>query len=136
MISNNVVRDTLPTERKFGLFVALVCLVIGGYLIYSSHLTFAGASVLVAFVFALAAFMAPNLLRPLNKAWFNLGMLLGVIVSPIMLGAMFFLLITPVALVTRLFGRDALKLRRRQVPSYWVIRDPAGPEPASFKMQF
>jgi hypothetical protein len=76
------------------------------------------------------------LLRPLNKAWYQLGLFLGRFVSPIVLGILFFIVITPVAIVMRLSGRDALKLRRQDVSSHWIDRKPPGPEPESFKEQF
>ena len=64
-------------------------------------------------------------------------MLLGLIVSPIVVGLIFFLLITPVALVTTLFlGRDALSLKRRFTASYWIDRLPPDQTPDSFKNQF
>ena len=61
---------------------------------------------------------------------------MGKVVSPIVLGVLFFLVITPVALVMRLVGRDALKIRKQNVNTYWVDRLPPGPEPESFKEQF
>jgi hypothetical protein len=79
----------------------------------------------------------PRLLAPLNKAWFQIGELMGKLVSPIVLGVIFFLIITPVGLLGRLFGRDELRLkRRRQAASYWVERQPPGPTGDSFKNQF
>lgn len=63
-------------------------------------------------------------------------MLLGKIVSPIVLGIIFFLLISPVALVTRAFGRDALRLKAAETGSLWITRTPPGPDPESFKNQF
>ena len=80
--------------------------------------------------------MAPGILLPLNKAWYRLGLLMGKVVSPIVLGILFFIVITPVAIVTRLFGRDVLLLRKRDVNSYWIERNPPGPQPESFKEQF
>ena len=56
--------------------------------------------------------------------------------SPIFLGAIFFLLITPIAIFFKLLGRDMLHLKKRDVSSYWVKREPAGPEPESFNNQF
>ena len=53
-----------------------------------------------------------------------------------MLGILFFIVISPVAIVTRLFGRDVLLLRKRDVNSYWIERNPPGPQPESFKEQF
>jgi hypothetical protein len=86
--------------------------------------------------FGLAALAAPRALRPLNKAWFWLGQLLGKVVSPIVLGIIFYGLLTPVAVAGRLLGRDELRLKRRPVSSYWVERQPPGPESDSFNHQF
>lgn len=83
-----------------------------------------------------AAVVAPNSLRPLNKAWVAIGELMGIVVSPLVLGMIFFTLITPVALVTRLFGRDELRLKKINVSSYWIERLPPGPSGDTFKNQF
>ena len=91
----------------------------------------------LAAAFALCAWLAPRLLAPLNRLWFRFGELLHRIVSPVALGAIFFGVITPFALVMRLFRRDALLLRKRSArPSYWVRREPPGPPPDSFGNQF
>jgi hypothetical protein len=68
--------------------------------------------------------------------WMALGHLLGRIVSPIVLGLIFFVLITPVALLGRIAGRDPLRIKPRAISSYWINREPAGPAPDSFKNQF
>lgn len=94
------------------------------------------ALVSITAVFAAVAAIVPRLLAPLNRAWFRLGMLLGKIVSPIVLGFIFFLMLTPVSLIARLFGRDVLRLKKRAAESYWVDRMPIGPVPDSFKNQF
>ena len=94
-------------------------------------------AIAVAAAFALCAWLAPRLLAPLNRLWFGFGELLHRIVSPIALGAIFFGVITPFALVMRLFKRDALLLQKRSArPSYWVRREPPGPPPDSFGNQF
>jgi hypothetical protein len=61
-------------------------------------------------------------------------LLLGKVVSPITLSIIFFVLIVPIAFITRLFGRDVLSLEKRQVSSYWVDKESLDPE--SFKNQF
>jgi len=76
------------------------------------------------------------LLTPLNKAWMKLGDLLGKVISPIVLGIIFFVLLAPVALVTRLLGRDELRLKMSNSSSYWIDRTPPGPAGDSFKNQF
>ena len=78
-----------------------------------------------------------SVIAPFNRAWFMLGILLGKIVSPIVLGVMFFLMITPVALLMRIKGRDVLRLRgMKDVSTYWVERGAAEPSASSFKNQF
>lgn len=91
-----------------------------------------GAGVLAA---GLAA-VAPGVLAPLNRAWFRLGGLMAAIVNPIVLGFIFFGLLTPVALVGRLFGRDELGLSRQARDSYWISHLPAPFDLESFKRQF
>jgi hypothetical protein len=128
------------SDRAFGLVFA------GFFLLVSLWPLLARASLhesprlwalAVAAAFALCAWLAPRLLAPLNLLWFRLGELLHRIVSPIALGAIFFGVVTPFALVMRLFKRDALLLRKRSArPSYWVRREPPGPAPDSFGDQF
>ena len=78
----------------------------------------------------------PKLLDPLNRAWFALGYFLGRIVNPVVQGAIFFLLITPIALLMRAAGRDALGLRRTDAASYWVERTAQSRDSSSFKNPF
>lgn len=129
--------DQPPSDRAFGLQFAVVFAVLAAYFHHASGLgplplAFACLSLLALG----AAACRPGLLRPFNRAWFMLGLLLGRIVSPVVIGAIFFLVISPLALAMRAAGRDALRLRHRTTPTFWITRNPAGPEPASFKNQF
>jgi hypothetical protein len=131
--------QALPSERSFGLLFGAVFALLAGYgwFFKSWPLAVVLLLVAVALAFVLLGFVAPKVLRPLNWLWFQLGLLLGKIVSPLVLGAIFFLMLTPVSLVTRLFGRDELRLKRKaSQTSYWLDRAPPGPEPESFKNQF
>lgn len=84
----------------------------------------------------LAAFF-PAVLAPANRIWTKLGFLLAKIVNPIVMGIIFFVLFTPVAIFLRGRGKDLLNLKFDQnASSYWIDRDPPGPEPASMKEQF
>jgi hypothetical protein len=128
--------DGLPSNRKFGLFFAAIALV-GAAVAYSKHSpVLAVGLVACSAAFAACAAWRPDLLEPLNRLWYRLGLLLGRIVSPIVLGLIFFFLLTPVAWLGRLAGRDELKLRKRSVHSYWIERSPPGPAAASFKNQY
>jgi hypothetical protein len=131
--------QTLPTERSFGLLFGAVFALLAAYGWYFKgwSLPIVLTSVGAAFAFVLLGFVAPKVLAPLNWLWFQLGQLLGKIVSPVVLGAIFFLILTPVSLVSRLFGRDELRLKRKaSQTSYWLDRAPPGPAPESFKNQF
>lgn len=90
------------------------------------------ASVLVGLV----AIVAPTFLAPFNKAWMKLGELMGKVIGPLVLGVIFFVLITPTALITRLFNRDELRIQSTNANSYWIERTPVGPAGDSFKNQF
>lgn len=134
---NSSPNPTLPSERSFGLLFFVVFLIAAAYFWHKDFSdSWAHACIALSLVFLLAGLFAPALLRPLNKLWFQLGLLMGRVVSPIVLGILFFILITPIAILMRVFGRDELKLKKREVSSYWVERQPHGPAPESFKDQF
>ena len=131
--------QTLPSERSFGLLFGVVFSLLAayGWFLNGWSSVVVLSLVAVAAAFVLLGFVAPKVLAPLNWLWFQLGQLLGKIVSPLVRGAIFFLMLTPVSLVTRLFGRDELRLKRKaSQTSYWLDRAPPGPEPESFKNQF
>jgi hypothetical protein len=124
------------SNRSFGLVFAAVFAAIG--LLPLIH---GGAvriwALLVAAVFLAAALVFPSALGPLNRLWLKFGLLLHKIVSPVVLGIMFFLVITPIGLFLRARGKDPLRLKpNRQSKSYWIERVPPGPAPESIKDQF
>lgn len=126
----------LPSNVKFGSLFVLIFAIAGAYFYFKGHSFLTLAAAALSLLFGLLTTLAPQALEQLNRLWFSLGLQLGKIFSPIVLGIVFFLLITPVSLVTRLFGRDELKLKKRFVTSYWVDRSPPGPDANSFKNQF
>ncbi len=128
---------SISSNRSFGLLFAGVCS------LFSAYAAFRGSDVLIVyvwltggFVFVIVAVIAPRLLMPFNKAWMKLGELMGKVVSPLVLGLIFFVLITPIAVFSRLFGRDELRLNRLNANSYWIDRMPPGPSGDSFNNQF
>jgi hypothetical protein len=127
----------LPSERSFGALFAAVSAVLAGYG-FLKH--WAGLYIVLAMggavALALLTLFIPKVLSPFNRAWHQLGLMLGKIVSPIVLGILFYGLLTPVAMISRRFGRDELKLKPQALASYWIARVPPGPESDSFKNQF
>jgi saxitoxin biosynthesis operon SxtJ-like protein len=91
----------------------------------------------LAAVFLAAALLRPHLLHGLNRAWTKLGSILGAIMTPIVMGLLFFLVVTPIGLLMRLARKDALRLRGpRKGDSYWIVREPPGPSGESMSEQF
>lgn len=124
------------SDRSFGFVFAAVFTLIGLYNLWhwgrGWPWLFAGAACFLA-----VALLWPALLAPLNRLWTRFGLLLAAIVNPIVLGILFFLVFTPMALVARLVGKEFLALKRQpEAKSYWIVRDPPGPTPASMKDQF
>lgn len=129
----------LCSERSFSLLFGVVFALLAayGWFFKGWPLTAVLSLVAVGLALVLLGFVAPKVLGPLNRLWCQLGLLLGKIVSPVVLGVIFFLVLTPVSLLTRLFGRDELRLKRKvSQTSYWLDRAPPGPAPESFKNQF
>ena len=125
----------LPSNRKFGFFFTFVFVVVAAYFFYSTKIMWAYAFTLASLIFLVITLVKDELLLPLNKPWMRLGLLLGMIVSPILLGVIFFGLFTPIATLMRLVGRDELKLKFSRKASHWLTRS----EPiksGSFKNQF
>ena len=125
----------LPSNRKFGFFFTFVFAVAAAYFYYSTNVSWAYVSVAAALVFLLITLIKSDTLLPLNKLWMRFGLLLGMIVSPIVLGIIFFGLFTPVAVLMRVFRRDELRLKFTQKASHWISRGETI-KSDSFKHQF
>jgi hypothetical protein len=124
------------SDRNFGLVFAAVFAIIGCWpLLRLESPRWWYLSIAAAFM--LLAIIQSDLLHPLNRAWLALGRLLHRVVSPLMLGAVFFLCITPIAWIMRLRGKDVLSLaRERDLSSYWITRERSPPETETMKRQF
>ena len=125
----------LPTNRKFGFFFTVVFAVAASYFYYSANVTWAYVFTATALIFLFITLIKSDVLLPLNKLWMRFGLLLGMIVSPIVIGIIFFGLFTPIAMLMRLSGRDELRLKSTQKASYWISRGEAI-KAESFKHQF
>lgn len=126
----------MGSDQSFGIVFCAVFALIGLYpLVGGSGVRHWALGISVAFL--LVAFARPELLGPLNRVWLKFGLLLGRIVSPLAMGLVFFLVMTPIGLVMRLFGKDLLRLRLEpESKSYWIERRPPGPAPETMTHQF
>ena len=122
-------------NRSFGFVFAAAFLLIALWPLLSAAGVRWWAAIASA-AFLVAAVVAPSVLAIPNRLWQRLGELLNRIVSPVVLGILFYALFTPVGVIRRLFGADPLRLRRSQAESYWIKRDPPGPAPESMSRQF
>jgi len=125
------------SDRSFGFVFAVVSCVIGCWpLVHGEPLRWWALA--VAAVFAVLALVRPQLLHLLNRAWLAFGRLLHRIVSPLVMGMLFFAVVTPTGWLMRLRGRDLLSLKRRpDLKSYWIGREPwSQPAPETMKHQF
>lgn len=124
------------SDRSFGVVFTVVFLAIGLYPLVRGEgprLWFLGAAALVAAV----TMVRPQALAVPNRLWMKLGLALGRIVSPVAMGVLYFLVITPFGVVMRLAGKDPLRLKREaEARTYWIDRDPPGPPPESMTNQF
>ncbi len=124
------------SEKSFGSVFAIVFLIVGVFpVLYDNPIR--GWALALAALFLLLVFAAPRTLRPLNLAWHKFGMLLHHIVTPLVMGILFFGVVTPIGLLMRASGNDPMRLKRpHDAKTYWIQRAPPGPEPSTMKNQF
>ena len=124
-----------PSERSFGFLLTGVLAILAAWpLLSGGH-----PRVFLFVAAAIAAFVSilrPALLRPFNIAWFKFGLVLSRIVSPIVLGLLFYVIVTPVGLAARLSGKNLLQRRKPDVPTYWLKREPVESQSGSMRDQF
>ena len=122
----------LGSNKNFGIVFSIVFLLIAIYpLINSEGLRV--WSLIIAIIFLVLGLINSKILTPLNKLWFKFGILLGRIVSPVIMGIIFFLVVTPIGLIMRLLGKDVLNLKYNKNKSYWIEKN--GPK-SKMKNQF
>lgn len=127
----------LPSNRRFGLTFCAVFLALDACAAIKGQVATAYVSLFaIGVAFGGIALTVPRILASPNLLWFYFGELLGRIVSPLVLGIIYFGVLVPIAFVARLLGRDELHLKRRPVASYWISRSPPGPTGQSFTHQF
>jgi len=124
------------SDRAFGIVFAIFFALVGMLPLRGHHPVRWWALALTA-LFLGVALVQPVWLRPLNRAWTKLGLLLGRVVSPVITGILFFWVVTPIALLFRILGKDPLHLSSdSKTQSFWIARQPPGPAPESMRNQF
>ena len=124
------------SDRSFGLVFACVFALLAGYFGWRGH-GWWPALLAAAAAFLGLALTRPSLLAWPNRLWTRLGLLLGAIVAPIVMGIVYFAVFTPMGLIARLLGKDFLRLRRDpSAPTYWLPRQDQQPTPERLRDQF
>ena len=122
----------ISSNRSFGIVFFVVFLLIAFYpLIYNGDIKI--WSLILSLIFLILGLVDSKILTPLNKVWYHFGIFLGKIISPFIMGIIFFLVVTPIALLMRLLGKDVLNLKYNKNKSYWIEKK--GPK-SKMKNQF
>ena len=122
----------ISSNRNFGIVFFIVFLLIAVYPILKGN-DIRIWSLLISFAFLILGLINSKLLTPLNKLWFKFGLLLGKIVTPLIMGFIFFIVVTPIGILMRLLKKDLLNLKYDEKKTYWIEK--TGPK-SKMKNQF
>ena len=112
----------LPSNRNFGVVFCVVFMIISLWPLLSKN-EIRIWSLIISITFLLLGLINSTLLTPLNKLWFKFGILLGNIISPIIMGIIFFFVVTPTGLLMKIFKKDPLNLKKNNNNTYWTDKD-------------
>lgn len=122
----------LPSNRNFGIVFCIVFFIIATWPILSEN-NIRIWSLILSFIFLILGILNSKLLKPLNKIWFKFGLILGKLVAPIVMGIVFFFVVTPTGLIMKILRKDLLNLKKNNSTTYWIKKDNSN---SNFKNQF
>ena len=109
----------IGSNRSFGIVFFVVFFIVALYPIINDEII-RYWSLLFAIIFLILGLLNSKILSPLNKIWFKFGLLLGKIISPIVMGLVFFTVVTPISIILKIIGKDILNLKKNNSKSYWI----------------
>ncbi|MDC2990731.1 SxtJ family membrane protein [Candidatus Pelagibacter sp.] len=122
----------ISSNRSFGIVFFIVFLLIALYpLLKDNDLRI--WSLVISFIFLILGLINSKILTPLNRLWFKFGLLLGKFISPLIMGIIFFVVVTPIGIIMRLLKKDLLNLKYNKKETYWIVK--SGPK-SKMKNQF
>ena len=128
----NSTKIKISSNRSFGIVFGIFFLLISLYpLLKDEDLRI--WSIIVSVIFLLLGLFNSNILLPLNKVWFKFGILLGNFISPIVMGIVFFAVVTPTGLIMKVLRKDLLNLKKNNKKTYWIEKPKIK---SSMKQQF
>jgi len=112
----------ISSNKSFGIVFFIFFLIISIYPLFN------GGNIRIwllffSIVFLILGLLNSKILSPLNKIWFKFGILLGNVVSPIIMGVVFFLIVTPISITMKLFGKNFLNLKKNKKKTYWIKKN-------------
>tara|TARA_Y100000590_G_scaffold434377_1_gene552497 strand:+ start:691 stop:1080 length:390 start_codon:yes stop_codon:yes gene_type:complete len=119
-VNNSKVK--IGSNRSFGIVFFIFFLIISVWPLINNN-EIRHWSLVVSLIFLFLGILNSKLLSPLNKIWFKIGILLGHIVSPIVMGIIFFLVVTPISMIMKIFKKDLLNLKKNNKNSYWIEKE-------------
>ena len=112
----------ISSNRSFGIVFFIVFLIIATYpLINQGEIRI--WSLLLSLLFLALGLLNTKILTPLNKIWFEFGLFLGKIISPLVMGIIFFLVVTPIGVLMKILNKDLLNLKYHKKKSYWIEKN-------------
>jgi len=130
MKDNNNIK--IGSNKSFGLVFFIFFLIVSFYPLLNGE-DIRKWSLVFSVIFLVLGLTNSKILNPLNKLWFKFGILLGKFISPLIMGMIFFLVVTPIGLIMRAFRKDLLNLKYNKDKSYWIKK--SGPK-SKMKNQF
>ena len=109
----------ISSNRSFGIVFFIVFFLIGIYPLFNDG-NLRVWTLIISIIFLILGLVNSKILLPLNKLWFKFGILLGLVISPLVMGIIFFLVITPISLILRVIGKDVLNLKKNNNKTYWI----------------
>ena len=111
----------MSSNRSFGIVFFIFFIIIAIYPLFKDD-EIRVWSLLLALIFFVLGLFNSKALTPLNKIWFKFGIALGNIISPLVMGVIFFMVVTPIALIMKVLGKDLLNLKKKKEKSYWIYK--------------
>ena len=122
----------IGSNKSFGVVFFVFFVIIGTYPLYNDE-QIRIWSLILALIFLILGLINSEILTPLNRMWFKFGMFLAKFISPLVMGLVFFLVVTPTGLIMRLLKKDILRLKKNKSDSYWIKKSD---QQSSMKNQF
>ena len=120
--NKNFQKIKIPSNRNFGIVFFIFFLIIAFWPLLNAN-DIRIWSLIISIIFLILGILNSNFLTPLNKIWMKIGVLLGNIVSPIIMGIVYFGVVFPTGFLMKIFGKDILRLKKNNDQTYWISKD-------------